>query len=158
MTNYERKIDEIVEGAKKIGDESFPVYLDLLVQRGLLVKKGKSAYSATDAFRQMLYKHFVEALRELIQSSEKSLKMRQRLLTKNSPAENFLLGVSLRLTLELITGKTPPVHEDELEYVSGKEIGALARTIYSYIIACKKDEINEMNEELKELLREAGEW
>lgn len=150
MANYEKKLNEIVEGAKEISDEKFPVYLDLLVQRGLLIKKGE-AYTATDAFRLVLYKYFIKTLEDFL----KLPKIRQKLLAEDSPAEDLLLNVSLRVALEIITGKALPVDENDLEYVSRKEVGALARTIYSYLVACKKDELKEMSEDLKELLKEA---
>lgn len=141
--SYERKVSEVVEGAEKLDEEGLFVYLDMLVQRGFLTKKGNT-YSPTDAFRKMFFQHAIEVLKEISQGAK---------LTKDFLFGDFLLNVSLRLAFEIIVGKTP-INENELEYANWKEIGGLTRAVHSFFSAYTMKELKEMSKKIKELLKE----
>lgn len=147
MTNYERKASEIVEGAKELNDESLSVYLDLLIQRGLLAKEGDT-YAPTDTFRLMLLKCLIAVLQEMLQAPEET---KQKLLAKDM--EDLLLDISLRAALEIVTEKAPSIGENGLECINWKEVGGLTGTIYSFLTA-GKEELKALDGEIKKMLEE----
>lgn len=138
----EQKMDEVWEAFKEdLSSSELELYLDFLVKRGLIEKTDKK-FEATQTF--------LESIRETLDSVLQGARLNYFRKKKKTTLDGILIKVSLFQAFEILTGKKPPVSEEEFELVNSRELGKLSRILLSFFMIGIKEKKNLIEKMLDE--------
>lgn len=138
----EQKMDEVWEAFKN--RPSLPelnLYLDFLTRRGLVSVFGEKI-EVTKAFLEGIGRNFARVKQEA--------RLEYLRTKKKRTLDELLLKMSLFQAFEVLTGRKPPVSEEDFELVNSKELGKLCRVLFSLIIGSIKEKRDLLEKVLNE--------